>query len=44
MTARITNIVYDEHPSGDSIAFITIKGTEGDTKAMIEKIRRLEIG
>ena len=40
MTAEITDINTDFEKG---IAFITIKGTSGDMKVMIEKIRKLEI-
>lgn len=43
MTAEIKNIVYDEgRGSSDAIFVVIIRGTSGDTKAMFEKIKKLE--
>lgn len=43
MVAKITNIIYDGNSHGlGAMLVIIIKGTEGDTKEMAEKIRKLE--
>lgn len=42
MVAKIKSLVYDVEGS-EAMVVVIIRGTEGDTKEMIDKIRKLEV-